>query len=99
MSRHKSMLREIKKLKQSIQPKPDEMLTMYFPSLDEMYEMTVREFDAAEKSAWNGTPNKLAAKFMKYLEEGHIDDGGLVCFFYSIPDLWADDWAEINREG
>lgn len=84
----------IRRLKKQIMPNPDETILMHFPTLGSTYELTVAEFDEAEQSSFNGQPNELAKKFQRYLNDGHFDESGLVCFFVDISNLWNEDDIE-----
>lgn len=85
------LLNLIKRLKKDLKPDANELLELLFPSLNEYYEITIQEFWEAEQSLWNNQPNELAKKFMDYYKEGHIDDGGLVCFFHDSTNLWNEE--------
>ncbi|GEK35450.1 hypothetical protein [Kurthia sibirica] len=85
------LLNLIKRLKKDIEPDAAALLELFFPSLNEYHAVTIHEFWEAEQSLWNNKPNELAKKFMNYYKNGHIDDGGLVCFFYDSTNLWNEE--------
>lgn len=90
------MLNLIKQLKKELEPAAEELLELFFPSLNERLEITVQNFWEAEQSLWNNKPNELAKKLMNYFENGHIDDSGLVCFFCDSSNLWSKEMKYVE---
>lgn len=87
----KGALKDIRKMKKQLEGKPEELITLYFPTLNKYFEYTFKDFNDAQMSSLEGKPNKLAKELMKLLNDGHVDEDGFIHFFSNTENLWNDE--------